>query len=269
MSRIIILGERGMLGQMALRYFKSRGAEVLTVLHRFDFTAQCPALASLAELGPGLVLNCVGRIKQKSATRSDLFDVNAVLPAQIYERLGARQFLVQPSTDCVYSGLSEVPYSKTANCDATDEYGWSKRLGEVALLDKPNAAIVRVSIIGPDLIDPEPKGLLGWFLHQTPGTKLQGYRNHFWNGITTLQWCREVEKLFVDRNPTELGGKLIQLGTEEIHSKCGMLELFQSVYGTNHSISPTEHPDRIQRALVPDHFSPPLIDQLMALKAYS
>lgn len=267
--KIIVLGERGMLGQMATQYFRSRGAVVLTISERFDFTAECPALQKLATLGSGLVLNCVGRIKQKDSSRQDLFDANALLPLQIYERLGDGQFLIQPSTDCIFSGHAVDPYRKTDPCDATDDYGWSKRLGEVALIGRPRAAIVRVSIIGPDVIDPEPKGLLGWFLSQPEGSSLNGYQNHFWNGITTLEWCRIVEQLFVENNSEQHNGALLQLGTEQTYTKCEMLALFQSTYRTQFSISPVSVGTNVFRVLKPDYYSPPLLDQLVALKDFT
>jgi dTDP-4-dehydrorhamnose reductase len=266
--KIIVLGERGMLGQMAVRYFHSRGAEVLTIAERFNFSAECPILAKLAAFGPSLVLNCVGRIKQKDAGRQDLFDVNSVLPLQIYERLGEGQFLIQPSTDCVFSGQASKPYEKSDHCDATDDYGWSKRLGEVALIGKPKAAVVRVSIIGPDSIDPAPRGLLGWFLSQPEGSTLTGYQNHHWNGITTLEWCRIVEQLFIENCDEHRQGALFQLGTDTVYTKFEMLGLFQSIYATRHTINPAEVGADVYRVLKPDCSSPPLIDQLNELKSF-
>lgn len=265
--RVIILGQRGMLGQMAVRYFNSRGAQVITVDERFTFQADCPALAKLPMLGRGLVLNCVGRIKQKEAGRSALFDVNAVLPAQLCERMAPGQFLVQPSTDCVFAGHAHSPYPSGAKADALDDYGWSKRLGEVAVIGKPNAAVCRVSIIGPDAIDPSPRGLLGWFLDHPTRTRLHGYCNHFWNGITTLEWCRLVERLFASGG-SQHAGQLIQLGTEEVHTKYAMLCLFQEIFETDFDILSTEAPDRVYRALKPDIASPGLRQQLADLKTF-
>lgn len=264
--QIIVLGHRGMLGQMATRYFAARGHEIGVVDERFTFTADCPALARLRDFGPGLVLNCVGRIKHKDADRQALFDVNAVLPLQICERMAPGQFLVHPSTDCVFSGKrAEGRYRIDDPSDAHDDYGWSKRLGEVALEQKARAAILRVSIIGPDWVDPEARGLLGWFLRQPAGSTVQGYENHWWNGITTLEWCRLAEQLFVtppaERRPTGM----FQPGTAEIVSKYDMLVMFQEAFGTNFRVVRHQTAESLNRALVPTIVCPPLKDQVKQL----
>lgn len=268
MKKILILGHQGMLGQMATRYFQSRGMEVATIAERFTFTADCPALRKLPEVGPAIVINCIGRIKQKAATRQDLFEVNSVLPLQLYERLSDQQYLIQPSTDCVFAGNVVRPYASDDPCDAQDDYGWSKRLGEIGLIGKSRAAIVRVSIIGPDFLDPTPRGLLGWFLNQPKGARLQGFGNHFWNGITTLEWCRTVDRLFVTPFNASKFGRLIQLGTERVYSKFEMLNLFQKEYNTYFHIEMVHTDHSVYRALLPEIMSPPLDEQLADLRNF-
>lgn len=266
--RIIVLGARGMLGQMAVRYFRARGVDLVVVNERFDFSAQCPGLSRLASLGPGLVLNCIGLIGQKSLVRQDLCDANALLPLQIYERLCEGQFLVHPSTDCVFSGRRSAPYSTADLCDATEDYGWSKRLGEVALAGKPQAVVLRVSLIGPDALGNPPQGLLGWFLGQPDGSKLDGYANHFWNGVTTLEWCRKVDEFFAEGLTEGWGGRIVQLGTNEVYSKYDMLLLFQELYRTRHTISPVSKGAGVYRVLRAEYVSPPLRNQLKDLVAF-
>jgi dTDP-4-dehydrorhamnose reductase len=64
-------------------------------------------------------------------------------------------------------------------------YGKTKSLGESLL---PCVSNLRCSIIGP-----ETKGfvsLLDWFRRQPRGAQLNGFSNHYWNGITTLQFAR-------------------------------------------------------------------------------
>lgn len=265
-KHIILLGSGGMLGQMVSQYF-AKGYDITTIRERCDFTASCPALAAVAEAGDGFVINCIGRIKQKEATRQELYDANAILPAQLVERLKPGQFLVQPSTDCVFSGASKTPYAWNDACDAIDDYGYSKRLGEVALLNKAQATVVRVSIIGPDRSSPQPKGLLGWFLSQPKGAQLKGFSNHFWNGITTLEWCKQVERLVIG-NPPSWAGKILQIGTAEHHSKLDMLRMFQDIYGTGFNILPHETIDGINRCLVPMEVTPSLNQQVEELRAY-
>jgi dTDP-4-dehydrorhamnose reductase len=147
--------------------------------------------------------------------------------------------------------------------DATDDYGWSKRLGETALLSRNNTVIFRVSIIGPEC-GGNPKGLLGWFLSQPPGSKLRGYINHLWNGITTLEWCRQAEDYLI-RHDEGSPCRIVQLGTAEAHTKYEILRMFQEVYGTDFEISEFATEESVDKRLVPDIVSKPLVEQLLDL----
>ena len=178
--------------------------------------------------------------------------------------MSASQTLVQPSTDCVFSGGKGEPYALEDIPDAEDDYGWSKRLGEVALVHRKNTLIPRVSIIGPDA-NIQPKGLLGWFLNQPNGAELKGFSNHLWNGITTLEWCRLIERELSD---PELAtrSKLFQAGTKEHHTKLDMLHLFQNVFGTTYTIVPFETDEPVDRRLHPNVFCKSLREQMEDLK---
>lgn len=266
---VILLGSRGMLGQMVQRYCSQESIDLRVIDDRFDFSSSCPGLRRLSKAGPGIVINAIGRIKQKSEETADLMLANALLPLQLHDRLAPGQFLVQPSTDCVFDGRSSTPYRADQRPDARDEYGWSKRLGETALAGRNNACVLRVSIIGPDWLNEHPSGLLGWFLSHPQGAHLNGYTNHWWNGITTLEWCRQIHALFVEGDPAQLAGKLLQLGTTEAKSKYELLRDFQACFGTDFAITPTAVGETVYRVLASDRQVPPIEQQLEALRQFA
>jgi len=263
--KIVILGERGMLGQMAVRYFRDRSFEVVGIPCRYEPETHGAFMEALREHAGAVVINAIGRIKQKSESARELVWANALLPLDLADGLMNGQLLIQPSTDCVFSGTSGRPYNMHDHPDASDDYGWSKRLGETALLSRNNTVIFRVSIIGPEWVE-TPKGLLGWFLSQPPGSKLRGYVNHLWNGITTLEWCRHVEA-YLSRHEEGSPCRVVQLGTAEAHTKYEMLRLFQEVFGTDFEISEFATVEAVDKRLVPDIVSKPLLDQLTDLFA--
>jgi dTDP-4-dehydrorhamnose reductase len=140
--------------------------------------------------GADWVVNCIGVIKPyiHDDNREEVeraIQVNALFPMRLAvaaERSGAR--VIQIATDCVYSGR-DGDYDERAAHDATDVYGKTKSMGEV---HSPNVIHLRCSIIGPEV-----KGfvsLLDWFLKQAPDATLNGYRNHRWNGVTTLHFAK-------------------------------------------------------------------------------
>jgi dTDP-4-dehydrorhamnose reductase len=263
--KIIILGSQGMLGQMVKKYFKRAGFEVECNDNRFTYESHGSYSSWLRSLRNVVVINCIGRIKQKTDSVESLFLANTLLPAELRNCLSDGVMLVHPSTDCVFSGQSGKPYPVDHVTDADDLYGWSKRLGEVVLDGRPNTLVVRVSIIGTDQ-NHQSKGLLAWVMSHSPGSLINGYSNHYWNGITTLEWCTQVERLLLTSD--KIGFRIVQLGTLEHYSKYEMLLMFNEVYQLGLRVEPFETQVSIDRRLVADIICKPLRDQLKELASF-
>lgn len=263
--KIIVLGAEGMLGQMCVNFF-SRNYEVLPITKRFEISTKQAFVEDINQWEDAVVINAIGRIKQKSEDDHELLWVNAILPLELSNSLKENIILIQPSTDCVFDGLKAEPYNIEDTPDAHDTYGWSKRLGEVGLMARPNTFIFRVSIIGPD--KRSSKGLLGWFLSNKEGAELKGFTNHLWNGITTLEWCKQVEQWLVNKEERDTVCSLLHGGTRESYSKFEMLNLFQKKWNTRFNISPFETEVGIDRRLVANIVSPSLEEQMDELIAF-
>lgn len=260
---IQIIGANGMLGQMAVNYFSSKGFTVIAIDKRFEEASKWEFISAINEHKNSVLINCIGRIKQKTNSEVDLLWANAVLPLALANSLDDSITLIHPSTDCVFDGNTNEPYSIHTLPNAMDSYGWSKRLGEVALMARKNTFIIRVSIIGPDN-NKAGKGLLAWFLSNSQGAELKGFTNHLWNGITTLEWCKQVEVLLSKNKNSNC--ELLQLGTNESYSKYEMLLLFQKYYNTHFVIRPFEAAEKIDRRLKPTLTCKDLDKQLAELQ---
>ena len=202
MTNVLVLGQTGMLGSAVYSWLRRDDTLRLTGSARNP--EQARALADGADVrkldaeagdtpdlrGVDWVVNCIGVIKPfiRDDVREDVaraIEVNSRFPARlaaVAEQTGTR--VIQIATDCVYSGR-DGRYDEQATHDATDVYGKTKSLGEVR---SPNMMHLRCSIIGPEV-----KGfasLLSWFLKQERGATLNGYRNHRWNGVTTLHFAK-------------------------------------------------------------------------------
>jgi dTDP-4-dehydrorhamnose reductase len=256
-----------MLGQMVSTYFGRLGHTVVPVTERYTAETRLDFMNALNAAGSGVVVNCIGKIKQKTGGAQDLVWANGVLPLDLWENLRPDQYLIHPSTDCVFAGTAGQPYQVTATADATDDYGWSKRMGEVALVGKPRTLVVRVSIIGPDR-NASAKGLLGWFLGLPAGAQVKGFTNHLWNGVTTLEWCKYLAQLLISGQLPAHEGKVVQLGTAEHHTKHEMLLLFQQTYATNYQIVPSDGQAAVDRRLAPTVQAKPLALQLKELYGF-
>jgi len=133
------------------------------------------------------LINCAGIINVYAV--KDLaftFFLNGAFPHLLSENY--KDKLIQITTDCVFNGLEGYPYDENSPKTPVDIYGLSKILGE----PKDKSLVLRTSIIGSEIAG--HVSLLDWFKQQE-GKTINGFANHFWNGITTKQFgkiCDEI-----------------------------------------------------------------------------
>lgn len=266
MKNIIIFGHKGMLGQMLSRYFNSVGYNVITTEIRFTKSNLSALENFLLQNSEAIIINAIGLIKQKSMDAKELYWANAILPYEISKIIDPSQLLIQPSTDCVFSG-KVGSYTKKSISDANDDYGRSKFFGEKLLENRKNTIIFRVSIIGTDS-NPDGKGLLNWFLSTPDNSELSGFKNHYWNGITTLEWAKVIHSTIENRN-WENKCLLFQGGTFQTYSKYEMLKIFAKIFNRQININSTYAPEQIDRSLIPDVLSKNLEEQLWELVKFN
>ena len=257
---VFVAGHRGMLGHVVARHLTEAGFEVRTADARYGGTGNEPLVAAARASDARYVVNCIGRIWQKSMDPADLFRANTLLPVHLAQRLRRDQHLFHASTDCVFAGTTGG-YKVSDEPDADDEYGVSKQLGE-GVAHWPNVSVLRVSIVGPDLGGGH--GLLGWFLKQPEDRPVNGFVNHFWNGITTLEWARILVERIERLERGEPHTPLTQPGTERV-DKYALLCAFREAFRTRHEIRPVNAATAVDRTLVPTEMRVPIAEQLAML----
>jgi dTDP-4-dehydrorhamnose reductase len=258
--RVFVLGHRGMLGHVVARFLEQQGCEVVTSPERYGGAARDPLVETVRDSGSAWVINALGRIKQKTEDPSELYLANSVFPLHLRTRMRPEQRLVHASSDCVFSGR-RGRYSIAYERDAEDVYGLSKALGEAAA-QAGRCWVIRTSIIGPEL--GKGWGLMGWFLRQSG--EVNGYTNHLWNGITTLEWAAIAWELMNGCLSAE--GPLIQAGTWPAMSKCEVLRLIGKAWGLATKVQPAEAKDAVDRTLLPTLKRPDLEQQLSTLRTW-
>lgn len=264
--RVVVLGASGMLGSTLVRVLAAepdlrviacardtRAAEALarppapTAWQPFDAERDDDRSIDAALDGATWVINAIGVIKSyirdtHAADVERAIAVNARFPhrlARAAERHGAS--VLQIATDCVYAGTRGA-YVETDAHDALDVYGKTKSLGEV---HAPRVHHLRTSIIGP-----EPAhfvSLLEWFRRQPHGATVNGYVNHYWNGVTTLQFARVA--LGLVRGRATMAG-LQHLIPADTISKHDLLTVCRDVFDRHDlTIRRTDAADAIDRTL--------------------
>lgn len=248
--KILVLGDTGMAGHMIYNYLDEAGYEMYN-LNRdtVDFMVDDIAhiYMKISFVKPDFVINCVGMLNKFANQPENIKEaiyINSYLPHELRDictDIGAK--LIHISTDCVFSGDLSTEfigdngmiqtYSNEDISDAKDVYGKTKYLGEVS--DKEHVTL-RQSIIGPEL-KPSGIGLLHWFLTQPSGTAINGFTNHYWNGITTLQLAKDIEK-FVKGDVNFSG--VVNNGMTYYINKCALLITAGLIFKSDVLVTPIE-----------------------------
>jgi dTDP-4-dehydrorhamnose reductase len=256
-SRILVLGATGMLGHVACGVLAERfdvsatardtaRAERLGLgveLHPFDAGRPEELPELLDRSRPGVVLNCIGIVKQLKAAAEAVpsIEINSLLPHRVAEACRPRGIrLIHVSTDCVFSGRLEPPgaYTEVDVPDPVDLYGRSKLLGE---LPHPDGLTLRTSIIGWEL--ERASGLLEWLVSQA-GRTIRGFANAWFSGLTTRTLSGLIADIVADE--PELTG-LYQVSSEPI-SKLDLVTRLNDILELGCEIESADEP-RVNRVL--------------------
>jgi len=249
-----------MLGHVVARYLNEQGCAVATIETRFNPAKPEEFVGQILAVDPEWCINCVGLKPGAAAASAELFNINALLPQLCSRALQGKVRFLQPSTDGVFRPDRKDRRISEA-CDATDDYGIAKRSAEESVI-QAGGTVIRCSIVGPEL--GEPRSLLGWLSRQSG--EVQGYINHFWNGITTLEWAKLCRELITRESGT--AEQIIQPGTWPAISKYDLLRLIARVWELPVKIKPVEARTAVARTLVPTLECAGLEEQLRELKSW-
>jgi dTDP-4-dehydrorhamnose reductase len=199
-NKIFLFGSTGMLGNYILNYF-SKVSKLNIKIFEIPFRISKDSLDTLEEIlidnnidDKTCVINCIGVIPQRkdpNTNDSIYFLVNSIFPNVLWNICKKyKSKMIQPATDCVFSGKqSGGNYRENDTHDENNSYGMSKSLGEPL-----GCTIIRSSIIGCEVNN--KKSFLEWILTSiNSGKSIQGWDNHYWNGITCLEYCKIIEKI--------------------------------------------------------------------------
>lgn len=238
--KVLVLGGSGMLGHKLVQRWREK-FDVWTTLRgdfadykRYGIFTRERTIDSLSvldiervndvirDIQPDVIFNAVGIVKQVPTAKNAVTTllINSVLPnqlADIVSQVGAR--LIQISTDCVFDG-SRGMYTEDDRPDATDLYGKSKHLGEVA---GDNCLTLRTSIIGRELFTSH--SLLEWIIGNR-GKKIDGYVNAVFSGFPTIVLADILSTLITEHST--LSG-VYHLSSEPIN-KFDLLNLINENY---------------------------------------
>jgi len=225
--KILVLGN-GMLGSTVFDYFKSQNHYVEQCILRYPDEL---TLDFLRQISHNTIVNTMGAIPQ----RTNNFLVNSGVPLLLAQLKNVR--VIHASTNAVFQSR---PYLKKWEQEdfwfkfarAYTPYGESKIEAEEILLKTNHSVIIRASIIG---LDANNLSLLSWFLAQDEDSVVNGYIDNFWNGITSLEWAKNCEKIIKN---WQYSNNVVQIATQQIINKYEILNVFKQKFNKSVKIKP-------------------------------
>jgi dTDP-4-dehydrorhamnose reductase len=262
MIRVAVLGKSGMLGSAVYRILKKSERYDVIGTTRKELDAESANIDDIKNIVKGCdyIINCIGLIK--TYIHDDNFieaeraiKINALFP---YKLAACEIKVIQIATDCVYDGV-KGNYMENAVHNALDIYGKTKSLGEVA---RENFLNLRCSIIGLEANN--KKSLLEWFINQGVNAQINGYKNHLWNGISTIAFAK-ICKGIIENDKWFHG--LQHIIPNDITTKADMLTVFAKVFDRKDiAISYTNAQERIDRTILT--INPSRNKELWAMAGY-
>jgi dTDP-4-dehydrorhamnose reductase len=192
--KVAVLGSTGMVGHAVTAWLqKSSLFDVTPFSRRRDnahfFDVDTTDMSVLDDFD--YIVNCIGLIWQRADVQPYTMKwINGTFPKLLQfhceETMSRHPKLIHVSTDCVFSG-KRGHYTEDDVLDAVDNYGTSKIFGE-----PEGAMVIRSSVIGREL--DTRRSFLEWAL-SSRGTRVDGYVNHVWNGLTSLEYARCIRRI--------------------------------------------------------------------------
>jgi len=145
MTRILLTGIAGQLGSELQHTLVPLGEVMGVDRHKLDLTQPDKIRQVIGEVQPNLIVNAAAYTAvDKAETETERANaINGTAPtimAEAAQELGAA--LIHVSTDYIFDGRKNTPYTEDDTPDPINAYGQSKRLGEQGVLKNCDRAII-------------------------------------------------------------------------------------------------------------------------------
>ncbi len=142
MSKVLILGAKGMLGQELVREFSNNNYEVVAWdKDELDITDYIITATKISDLHPDIVISAVAHnAVDKIEEDEKVFELAKKINSEAVENLAGickelQSVFVHYSSDYVFKGDSEKGYSEEDQTDPINKYGQTKAKAEKSILD--------------------------------------------------------------------------------------------------------------------------------------
>lgn len=222
MSKILLLGSTGLLGQALYKEAKKRNFEIIGVAHsNADINMDITDDVALSELikvqNPDVVINTCAIVNHQICDNDKklAYEVNArpsAILANLADELGFYYIFI--STDGYYNGDNDAKHNPDDKIWLLNEYARTKFAGEKFALTNKNALVLRTNIVGFRGRKDQPT-FLEWVINSLKScSEMTLFDDYFTSSITVTQFS----KALFDLLPKKPFG-ILNLASSEVSSK--------------------------------------------------
>lgn len=259
---ILVLGSNGMAGHVISDILKKNHNVTTLARNNADININLDVnnMCSVPINSYDIIVNCIGTLVSDSNLYPDIAQFTNCYIPKFLEKHSTNSKIIHLSTDCVFSG-KDGNYNELSKTDGDGIYSKTKICGEI---NNSKDLTIRTSIIGPELKN--GTGFFEWVFNNK-NKKINGYSNHIWNGLTTLQLAYLINDIICNRK--NISG-IVHIYSD-IVSKYELSKLINEIYNLNINIEKFNDIKNINKSLTTNNEilnSKSIKDQLIELKQY-
>jgi len=243
LNNITIYGGSSMAGHMIYNYLSSKENYSITTISESEIFPKGSIIPNdkiLSNYHHDYIINCIRCLVEDS----ELYPSKAIMYNSYFPRMlenlhkKKKTKIIHLSTDCVFSGKNGN-YKELSVPDGYTIYARTKSIGEI---NNDKDITIRTSYIGPN-INGINEELFDWFIKQKG--EVNGYKNAFWNGITTLELAKKIKTVIED----DICGIYHLCGNQKI-SKFNLLKLIKNIWSKDNVQIKGVFNNKIDRSLI-------------------
>jgi len=145
--KVLIVGAAGQLGQAMTSRLRDQHVVTAWTRQDIDLTRHQDVREAIGELAPQAIVNCASFNQVDAAEDEQVtaLEVNALVVGTLARAAAAVDAVfMHYSTDFVFSGTAQTPYSETDRPEPRSVYAQSKLIGEWLAADAPKHYVLRV-----------------------------------------------------------------------------------------------------------------------------
>lgn len=230
MTKVLILGSTGMLGQALIKAAKKRNLDVYGMAIEkadfcFDITDDLKLKKLILDLKPEVVINTVAivSIEKCEENPSKAYMINA-RPVSIIVRLcdDINAYFVQVSTDHYFTGDKDKRHTENDPIKLVNEYARTKYTAEKFALTYSNSLVLRTNIVGfrGDHANPT---FIEWVLDSlNKSSQMKLFSDFFTSSIDVKTFAEILFDKILKIRPTDL----LNFASSEVFSKKDFITYF-------------------------------------------